>query len=101
MLLAAKVFGIVGLIVGVTQYRVLGGVLLGLDGALLAFAVGLALKNMKSSAAEERDQKQVLEQMIREGTLDQFLRDLRDTKGLSPKGTRREPSRLEPGYAKL
>ena len=77
MLLFGKVAGITGLIVGITQYRVLGGVLLGLDGALLVGAVVLALQNMRAVAREETDQKQVLEKMIQEGTLDQYLRDLK------------------------
>ncbi len=87
MLLFGKMAGIAGLVVGVTDYRVVGAMLLALDGALLSGAVVMALQNMRAQRAEELDQKQVLEKMVREGTLDQFLRDLRES-GRVPESVR-------------
>lgn len=77
MLVLAKVVGVAGLVVGTTN-RILGGTLLALDGGLLVGALALCLQNMKKQASEEKDQKDVLEQMMREGTLDQFLREVRE-----------------------
>jgi hypothetical protein len=76
MLLFAKIFGIVGLVLGLTSYRPLGAVLLVLDGVLLGAAVALALRTMRSEVVEEKTQKQLLAQMVREGTLEQYLRDI-------------------------
>lgn len=77
MLVFAKVFGIAGLILGATSYRFLGGALLVIDGVLLAFAAYLGIRNMNAEKVDEKDHKSVLEQMMREGTLDQYLRDIR------------------------
>jgi hypothetical protein len=71
------VFGIAGLIVGATSYRAVGGALLVFDAVLLVIAAYLGLRNMRDEKLEEKDQKSVLERMMREGTLDQYLRDLR------------------------
>lgn len=76
-LVFAKVFGIAGLIVGATSYRFLGGALLVFDALLLAFAAYLGIRNMSAEKVDEKDHKSVLEQMMREGTLDQYLRDIR------------------------
>lgn len=77
MLVFAKVFGIAGLILGVTSYRFVGGAMLVFDALLLGCAAFLGLRNMKDEKVEEKGQKQLLEQMVREGTLDQYLRDIR------------------------
>jgi hypothetical protein len=77
MLVFAKVFGIAGLILGATRYRVLGGALLVFDAFLLACAAYLGIRNMREEKVDEKDHKKVLEQLMREGTLDQYLRDLR------------------------
>jgi hypothetical protein len=79
MLVAAKVFGVAGLVLGATSHRLLGGALLVFDGLLLVVAAGLVIRTMGADKVEEKEQKQVLEQMMREGTLDQYLRDLRAT----------------------
>jgi hypothetical protein len=78
MLVAAKVFGIAGLILGATQYRLVGGALLAFDGLLLAAAFVLGLRIVKTHVVEEKDDKRLLQKMIEEGTLDQYLRDLRE-----------------------
>lgn len=76
MLVAAKIFGIAGLILGVTRYRFLGGMLLGLDGVMIVVAIVLGLRAMRSVAVEEETHKKLLARMIQEGTLHQYLRDL-------------------------
>lgn len=76
MLIAGKVFGVVGLALGTTDYRILGGTLLAFDGVLLLTAAVVATRSMKKAKSEEKDHKQMLRQMIREGTLKQYLRDL-------------------------
>lgn len=77
MLVLAKVVGVAGLVVGVTSYRVVGGVLLGLDAVLLLAAFALCVGAMRGQRREEKDQKELLAQMLREGTLDQLLADVR------------------------
>jgi hypothetical protein len=77
VLISAKVFGVVGLVLGFTSYRPVGGVLLALDGVLLGVTVALSVRAMRSAAIEEKTHKQILEQMVREGTLRQYLRDIR------------------------
>lgn len=77
MLVFAKLFGIAGLILGATRYRFLGGALLVFDAFLLAFAAYLGIRNMREEKVDEKDHKKVLERLIRECTLDQYLRDLR------------------------
>jgi uncharacterized membrane protein required for colicin V production len=72
----AKVLGLIGLALGYTQHRTLGGVLLGMDGVLLVVTVILAAQMMRGVKREEETQKDVLEKMIREGTLQQYLRDI-------------------------
>ncbi len=76
MLVFAKIFGVVGLVLGMTSYRPLGGVLLVLDGVLLVAAITVALRLMRKERVEEKTQKQILADMVREGTLDQYLRDI-------------------------
>lgn len=77
MLVFAKVFGIAGLILGATSYRFLGGALLVIDGLLLGTAAYLGIRNMREEKVDEKDQKKLLAQMMREGTLDQYLREVR------------------------
>jgi hypothetical protein len=72
----AKIFGMVGLVLGLTNYRPLGGVLLVLDGVLLGAAVAIAVRSMRKEKREEETHKQILAQMVREGTLEQYLRDI-------------------------
>lgn len=76
MLVAAKVFGIAGLILGVTRYRILGGALLGLDAVMIVVAIAIGLRGMRSVVREEETHKKLLAKMIEEGTLRQYLRDL-------------------------
>jgi uncharacterized membrane protein required for colicin V production len=75
LLIVGKLFGIGGLVVGSTS-RVLGGGLLGLDGILIVAAVVVCLRSMKTREREDDAQKAVLRQMVQEGTLKQYLRDL-------------------------
>lgn len=77
LLILGKVLGIVGLIVG-TMNRLGGGILLGLDGAFLVAAVVIALGTMRRQNREETTQKELLARMMREGTLDQFVREVRE-----------------------
>ena len=79
-LIVGKILGVIGLIVGVAGYRTLGATFLVLDGVLLVTAVVLCLRNMRGRAKEEASHKQMLAQMIREGTLNQYLRDLENEK---------------------
>lgn len=76
MLIAAKIFGIVGLVLGATSFRPLGAALLAMDGALLAATVAVVVRRMRHVAQEEETHKQILAQMVREGTLRQYLRDI-------------------------
>jgi hypothetical protein len=75
LLIVGKLLGIGGLVVG-SSFRVLGGTLLGLDGLFILSAVVLCLRTMKARAREDMGQKAVLRQMMKEGTLKQYLRDL-------------------------
>jgi len=75
LLIFGKLFGIVGLAVGAGS-RILGGTCLVLSGALLAGVVALTIGVMKARAEEENAQKKVLRQMMKEGTLKQFMRDI-------------------------
>jgi uncharacterized membrane protein YebE (DUF533 family) len=99
-LVFAKVFGIAGLILGATSHRVVGGALLVFDGFLLAFAAYLGVRNMKEEKVEETDQKQVLQRMMREGTLDQYLRDLRaEEPPAAARPSAPAPAARQPEYA--
>ncbi|MBX3197417.1 MAG: hypothetical protein KF894_04610 [Labilithrix sp.] len=75
LLIVGKLFGIAGLALGSTS-RVLGGALLGIDGLLIVVAVVMCVLTMKAREREDADEKQVLRQMLKEGTLKQYLRDL-------------------------
>ena len=72
----AKVLGLIGLALGYTQHRTLGGVLLGMDGVLLVVTIVLAAQMMRGVKREEETHKDILEKMVREGTLQQYLRDI-------------------------
>ncbi|MBX3205973.1 MAG: hypothetical protein KF764_12955 [Labilithrix sp.] len=75
LLIVGKLFGIGGLALGSTS-RVLGGALLGVDGLLIVVAVVMCVVTMKARAREDASEKQILRQMMKEGTLKQYLRDL-------------------------
>ena len=75
-LIFGKLLGIGGLVVG-GSHRILGGTLLGLDGLFIFIAVGVCLKTMKDRRTEESGHKDLLRQMMKEGTLNQYLRDLK------------------------
>ena len=77
LLVAGKLLGIGGLVVG-SSSRVLGGTLLALDGILIVAAVVVCLRTMRTRAKEDAGQKEVLRQMMKEGTLKQYLRDLEE-----------------------
>jgi hypothetical protein len=92
MLVAAKIFGLVGLVLGLTSYRPLGAVLLALDGVLIAATVFVTVRTMREEVEQEQTQKQVLAQMVREGTLRQYLREVEASmrgEALSPSGAAR------------
>jgi uncharacterized membrane protein required for colicin V production len=94
VLIVGKVFGIAGLVVGSTS-RLLGGALLGLDGVLIVAAVVLCLHTMKARSRQDDGHKDVLRQMMREGTLKQYLRDLEAEK----KNGKSADSESEPNVA--
>lgn len=75
VLVVGKLLGIVGLVTGAAS-RVLGGSLLVLSGVFIAMAIALCIAVMRARAVEEDAQKKVLRQMMREGTLKQFMRDI-------------------------
>lgn len=77
LLVLGKIFGVAGLVFGMTEHRTIGGLLLGMDGLFLTVAVVLSVQTMKLRTREDGSHKQVLAQMLREGTLSQHLRDLK------------------------
>jgi|GEM_PF-3281094 len=77
LLVVGKLLGIGGLVVG-SSSRVLGGTLLTLDGILIVAAVVVCVATMRARAKEDDGQKEVLRQMMKEGTLKQYLRDLEE-----------------------
>lgn len=84
LLVVAKLFGLVGLAVGAGS-RVLGGTLLVLSGVCIAGVVALCIGAMRARVAEEDAQKKLLRQMMKEGTLKQFVRDI-EAENASPSG---------------
>lgn len=84
LLIVGKLFGIAGLVVGGTS-RVLGGGLLALDGILITAAVIVAIRTMRARAQEDEGHKAILRQMMKEGTLEQHLRDLEAEKAAAEK----------------
>lgn len=77
LLILAKAFGMAGLVLGST-HRFAGGSLLALDGVLLVAAVVIALRTARAQHRADAAGKEVLARMMREGTLDQYLRELRE-----------------------
>lgn len=77
LLVFGKLLGIAGLVAG-AAHRVAGGTLLLLDGLFLLAAVVLCVGAMNGREKEDRENKKVLAQMVREGTLQQYLRDLKE-----------------------
>jgi hypothetical protein len=75
LLIVAKLFGIGGLAVG-SSSRVVGGTLLALDALLITAAVVIAVATMRARTQEDDKEKALLRQMVKEGTLKQYLRDL-------------------------
>jgi hypothetical protein len=75
-LILGKALGIGGLVLAFAGHPFGGGVMLALDGAFIVTAIVIALRVMSERAKEEAGHKQVLAQMVREGTLKQYLRDL-------------------------
>jgi hypothetical protein len=77
LLIAGKMIGIGGLIVG-SEARVLGGILLGIDGVCIVAAIAVSMRTWSERSREELSQKDVLRQLVKEGTLQQFLRDIEE-----------------------
>ena len=75
LLVLGKLLGIVGLAIG-AGYRILGGTLLVLSGVFIAGAVAMCIGVMRARVIEENAQKKALRQMMKEGTLKQFMRDI-------------------------
>jgi hypothetical protein len=73
---AAKVCGIGGVAAGFAHQRALAVTLMSGAGVLLALAVTICILVMKDQAQEETTDKAILERMMREGTLKQYLADL-------------------------
>ena len=88
LLVVGKLFGIGGLVVG-SSHRLAGGTLLGIDALFIVVAIVFCLRTMKAREAEDAGHKDLLRQMMKEGTLKQYLRDLEAEKASSdgaPKG---------------
>ncbi len=77
LLIVGKLLGIGGLVVG-SSSRILGGTLLALDGILIVGAVVVCLGTMRARTKQDAGQKELLRQMMKEGTLKQHLRDLEE-----------------------
>jgi hypothetical protein len=75
LLIVGKLFGIAGLAIA-GSHRTAGGLLLALDGLLIVSAIVVSLRTMKRHAVQDEGDKELLRKMIREGTLQQHLRDL-------------------------
>jgi len=95
MLVLGKVLGIAGLAVG-SSSRILGGSLLTLDGLFIVAAVVVCLRTMKKRAEEDAGQKAVLRQMMKEGTLKQYLRDLEDEERAAKAATTADRDESDP-----
>lgn len=77
LLVTGKIFGILGLILASSpDRRVVSGCLLGLDGVLIALSIAICLRTMKQREVEDASHKAALAQMVREGTLKQFLQEI-------------------------
>jgi hypothetical protein len=76
LLLFGKALGIVGLVLGMS-HRFAGGLLLTLDGFLIVGSIALCVGTSRLQDKVDRGHKAALAEMLREGTLDQLLRDLR------------------------
>lgn len=76
LLIVGKAIGIGGLVVSSAGSRLIGGLMLGLYGILIVAAVVMCIVMMRDRKREEVGHKAVLAQMVREGTLKQYLRDL-------------------------
>ena len=74
-LIAGKVIGIIALVVG-SANRTLGAVLLGLAGVLVVGAAVLCVLIMRGRSKVDDGKKAMLAEMKRDGTLDQYLREL-------------------------
>ncbi len=74
-LITAKVVGIIALVIG-SEHRTLAAVLLGLAGVLVAAAAVLCILIMRGRSKVDDGKKAMLAEMKRDGTLDQYLREL-------------------------
>ena len=82
-LITAKVIGIIALVVG-SAHRTLGAVLLGLAGVLILSAAVLCILIMRGRSRVDDGKKAMLAEMKRDGTLDQYLRELEAESSGSP-----------------
>jgi hypothetical protein len=76
LLVLGKIFGVAGLAVGAV-HRFAGGLLLGLDGVFIVAAVVVCVGTMKAREREDLGRKAILAEMMRDGTLDEYLREVR------------------------
>jgi len=77
LLVTGKILGIVGLVLGASPtYRTIGGVFLVFDALFIVASIVLCIRTMGARARQDADQKAVLAQMVREGTLKQFLQEI-------------------------
>lgn len=73
----AKISSLAGIALGfISEFRILGGCLLGLSGILLVLSVVLCLFQMKSENKQDEQNKDCLKQMMQDGTLLIKLREL-------------------------
>lgn len=75
LLLAGKVIGLIGLAVSM-YHRAFGAALLVLAGVLVVSAIVVALRTMRARDAEDASDKARLREMMKDGTLQEHLREL-------------------------
>lgn len=80
LIVAAKVFGVLGIILAWAGVRTLGAIFLLIDGLLLLAAVIVTVMAKKEQVvtASVEEQKAILEAMVKDGTIDRYLREIRE-----------------------
>lgn len=75
LLIGGKVVGLIGLAIG-SAHRVAGAVLLGIAAVLVVSAIVVSLRTMKARETEDSSDKERLREMMKDGTLQEHLREL-------------------------
>lgn len=77
LLILGKIIGILGLVAGWMGHRAIGGGMLGLYGLCVVATIVLCLTTMRRRNRHDDAHKQALAEMLREGTLDAHLREVK------------------------